>query len=327
MEGAGILDDPIRTTDFMVRLAKRLQDERGVSDSSSLQYLQTLYQLNGAKPFKNLAWTRKIDDIKGRLDGYADSTKMSYLATLVSALSLYKSPVYKKTARLYTSELNKAKEVVSKKPIHEKTEKQAENWVDWDEVIKKKTELASQVKPLLSLNRPLTPREYETVLSHLVLSLYTEMPPRRNKDFMEAFVVKSFRDSLPQNFNYLDLKGKRFIFNKYKTAKVYGQQIVGVPEDLMRTIKNYLKIHPKKDELVIPLLTRSDGSHLSSVNSITRILNRVFGKNVGSSMLRHSYLTSKYGKDTDAARIETERKATAEAMSHSMGLQNEYIKE
>jgi hypothetical protein len=64
----------------------------------------------------------------------------------------------------------------------------------------------------------------------------------------------------------------------------------------------------------------SDGEPLDKVNSITRILNRIFGKSIGSSMLRHSYISSKY------AAVNEEMKEDAKNMSHSLGMQKEYIK-
>ena len=67
------------------------------------------------------------------------------------------------------------------------------------------------------------------------------------------------------------------------------------------------------------LLVNNDGSPLPSVNSITRLLNRAFGKNIGSSMLRHIYLTSKY-KD-----VNKEMAKDANAMAHSSAEQKNYI--
>jgi hypothetical protein len=59
---------------------------------------------------------------------------------------------------------------------------------------------------------------------------------------------------------------------------------------------------------------------LDKINSITRILNKVIGKGVGSSMLRHSYLSNKYGDKLK------EQADDAKAMSHSLGQQKDYIK-
>jgi integrase len=115
------------------------------------------------------------------------------------------------------------------------------------------------------------------------------------------------------------------VFNVYKTAKKYGQQTVSIPEKLMDTIILYLKSHPiirgkinKKTN--VPFLVKYDGKPLDKINSITRVLNRVFKKNIGSSMLRHIYLSGKYDN------ISEEQKKDAEMMGHSVGQQKDYIK-
>jgi hypothetical protein len=38
-----------------------------------------------------------------------------------------------------------------------------------------------------------------------------------------------------------------------------------------------------------------DGEPINKSGDITKILNKIFGRNIGSSMLRNTYLTSKYG--------------------------------
>jgi hypothetical protein len=90
----------------------------------------------------------------------------------------------------------------------------------------------------------------------------------------------------------------------------------------------YLKFHPLlkgkkklKNNQTIPFLVYSDGKPLDSINSITRVLNSIFKKNIGSSLLRKSYLTSKYGN------VRQEMKEDAKAMSHSVATQQtNYVK-
>jgi integrase len=114
----------------------------------------------------------------------------------------------------------------------------------------------------------------------------------------------------------------RFIFNKYKTAKKWGEQIESVPEPLQKTLQVFFAHHPlaKTKSKEFKLLVKHDGSPLNTVNSITRILNRIFGKKVGASMLRHSYLSSKYGN------VLEEMKEDAEAMGHTVAEQKNYVK-
>jgi hypothetical protein len=148
-------------------------------------------------------------------------------------------------------------------------------------------------------------------------------------DYQEMSVVKKWNESMPTDRNYLDMDGQRFIFNKYKTAKASGQQIIDIPDadecPLMDAIVMYLKhnhhYRTAKTKLVeFRFLTKSDGTPLASVNVITRTLNKIFGKKIGSSMLRHSYLSSKYGKVLD------EMKADGMAMAHDLDTQKEYIR-
>ena len=67
-------------------------------------------------------------------------------------------------------------------------------------------------------------------------------------------------------------------------------------------------------------LVKPDGTPLTAVNAITRLLNKLFGKRVGSSMLRHSYLSQKYGT------VLEEMKQDAQMMAHSDGVQRTYIR-
>jgi integrase len=59
---------------------------------------------------------------------------------------------------------------------------------------------------------------------------------------------------------------------------------------------------------------------MTTVNVITRILNKLFGKNIGSSMLRHSYLSKKYGK------VLEEMAEDADLMAHDDSTQKTYIR-
>jgi hypothetical protein len=95
---------------------------------------------------------------------------------------------------------------------------------------------------------------------------------------------------------------------------------------MMEVVKSYLKFHPhsktlKKKSGVVPFLVDYEGNPFESVNSITRMLNKVFGKRIGASMLRSIYLTDKYSNQMN----ELNDDATAMGTSSST-IQNQYIK-
>jgi integrase len=316
----------MRTTDFMLQLAKKLMEERGIAESTATQYLQTLHKLNGGEGFKNLAWTKKFDDVQAVIDTYAPSTQGNQYMVLASVLSPFSTKAaYKSAYNHWRDKMMDARKVDAEKPAHEKSDRQEDSWLSWDEVSKKKSALREDITPFLS-HKLITASQFDKLLQYLIVSLYTDIPPRRNQDFLDMYVVKKWNKDMDASKNYYDLSTHRFIFNKYKTAKAYGQQILDVPNTeeapLQRTLADYLKHHPlaKSKQKEFKLLVKADGSAMSTVNAITRYLNRVFGKKVGSSMLRHSYLSSKYG-DTSK-----EMEEDAREMGHSTDMQRDYIK-
>ena len=319
------------TTEFMLHLVKQLEDERKVAESTANAYVKTLYQLNGRKPFKNLTFLKNTEGIDKIVAEYAETTQRAILATIVSVLSLFKDkPTFKRVfGHYYDGMMAKNKTLKEADGKNEKTEKQKENWSSWEEVVQKKTDITEDVSKFAA-GKTVSPAQYDKLLQYLILSLYTQIQPRRNQDYLDMYIVKKHTDKMPTDRNYLDIATSRFIFNKYKTAKKYGAQVIDIPHsdenNLLGDIHLFLKFHPlwkgvaKRKTEPVKFLVTADGSPMTAVNAITRVLNRVFGKKIGSSMLRHIYLSDKY-KDQNE-----EMKKDAEAMGHSLDLQRAYIK-
>jgi len=311
----------VKVNEFMLNLAKELKEKKGVADSTANAYIRAMFLLNGKQPFKNLTFLKKTDDVAELVKDYADNTIKLIYSSIVSVLSLFKEkPAYKKVYEFYYEKMmGKAKEMKDAgAESSDKTEKQKENWISWEEVKEKGDALGSAVAGF-SKKRSLTEQEFETLLHYTILALYTETQPRRNQDYLDMMVVKA----MPKNtdHNYLVItKGKpsKFIFNIYKTAKKYGQQTLDIPPTLAEILKLYLKFHPQKKETPHNFLVSYDGSPIVAQNAITRVLNKVFGKKVGSSMLRHIFLSTKYDIK------EMEKDATA--MGHSVEEQKKYMK-
>ena len=314
-------------TEFMLTLHKQLLDERKVAESTATAYIKALRILNEKKPFKNLTVLKKTEEIMKKVNEYAPSTQRTVVAMISSVLTLYKDKAgYKKVYEFYHNKITNdapGEQLPKVKPTSTKTKKEKENWIKWEDVLTKQKELRDEVgktaKPHWDVLLPLT-----------ILSLYVDTPPRRNQDYMDMDVVvvgkKTNVEALPKDKNYLLLEGKRqptkFIFNKYKTSKTYGQQIVEITDTLKDTLLNFLKHHPLNQGRSKPtqfaFLVNGDGSKFEQVNAITRILNKVFGKNVGSSMLRHIFLSEKY----DIKEMEGD----ATKMAHSLALQRSYLR-
>jgi hypothetical protein len=320
----------METTEFMLQLGKQLMDTRKVAESTANAYIKSLYALNGKKAFKNISFLKNIDEVEKRIGEYAESTQRALLATIVSVLGLYKDkPTFKKPYQHYYDKMmerSKEARAVAEERGNEKTEKQKENWVSWEDIEKRKSEIAEEVAKF-SGKKTIDSAQYEKLLQYIVLCLYTEVQPRRNDDYLSMYIVKKWNDKMPTDKNYLDVAGKRFIYNKYKTAKKWGQQTIDIPESLSNALNVYFKYHPlwkglaKRKTEPVKFLVSSDGTPLTAVNAITRLLNKVFGKKVGSSMIRHIYLSDKYKDTLD------EMKKDSLAMGHSLSQQKDYIRE
>jgi integrase len=309
--------------------------KKGLTDKSIALYIKNLKNINGKEDFSNFNFLKKVDDVNAFLHKFKPSTRKSYIGCIISVLGLFPTNkvltnLKNKYFILFNDENAKLKE-----SVNEKTETQKENWIDWNDVLKiwedarppellKKVQSKKGVKEKKSITFPsLTETEYTKLLNFMVLSLYVLIPPRRNEDYLKMVIsLEGDADEAMEDKtkNYLDLKNKQFVFNSFKTSKQYPNSIEKIPDDLMNIIDIYLKHYPKTIETGSPFLVFSDGERLDKINVITRILNKMFKKNVGVSMLRHSYLTHKYGD------INKEKEVDAKAMGHSLATQNTYVK-
>ena len=315
--------------DFIANLSKSLVTDRGVAETTANLYLRTLLMLNDKRPFTTLAFLKKKDAVAAKLESYADSTKKGILAAIVSVLSLYKDKatyksIYKHYYDLMMSKSKEFKEAEAAR-AGEKSEKQQKNWASWADVQKTDEELNKSAAEVMH-KKHLTAPEAEKILQSVVLSLYTKIQPRRNQDYLNMLVVKKWSDDMSADHNYLDLTGNQFVFNKYKTAKKYGVQKIAIPDDLLNILVSYLKHHTlwkeSRGKMAVPFLVSPGGVPITALNGITRILNKIFGKKIGSSMIRTIYLTDKYSA------LKEEQEEDSRAMAHSVALQQgTYVKE
>ena len=108
-------------------------------------------------------------------------------------------------------------------------------------------------------------------------------------------------------FNYLDWNAMKMYYNNYKTKGSYGTQTTDVPPELQSVLQKHF---PLKKTFEPIFLLEHNKKRLPD-NGITRVLNKVFGKNVSVSMLRNIYLTDRFGE------ADKQMDETAEAMGTS----------
>jgi integrase len=228
-----------------------------MTENTANQYIRYLKNIHGGE-FKNLSWVKDTEKVLATInEKYAESTRASALNALSVACEVSRG--YKKIGQFYKSKFQSAIAPINEqRNTGEKTEKEKEYWISWDDIIKRRDELEG--------------------LDRVILSLYTWLPPRRAKDF-GTMEINS------QTGNSFEPRTQRFLFRDYKTAGTYGEQVVDVPDDLYIELMDWLK--GRDTGKLLPI----------STVSITKHLNAIFKpKKISVSALRHIYDTHHFGE-------------------------------
>lgn len=173
----------------------------------------------------------------------------------------------------------------------EKTQTQSENWVSKEDIMAlynqhKQDALSCYKKSKLNMN------DLQTIQNYIILCLLggVFIAPRRSLDYTE-FKIKNINKD---DDNYLDKN--ELVFNKYKTAKFYNEQRVSIPKELKSILTKWIKNNDSDY-----LLYDSNGGKLTSVK-LNQRLNKIFGKKASVNLLRHSYLTDKFGDEIERSK-------------------------
>jgi integrase len=298
-------------SDFLVSIFDKR--DKPISESSRKLYQRNLEKLNDEKPVTSLGFLTDVSKIMQTISKYKPTTQRSFIISICTVLK-------NNNEKLYQTYFEILSKMNSDLKVHvEKTEKQKDNWMGEDEI----TNIYSKLKKLVP-KKIKSKEDYDAILNFMIMSLYVLQAPRRNIDYTLMKISSEMSD---KKYNYLDLNNKKFIFNNYKTQGTYLSTVVDVPDDLMRVILMYVKVHPESKKLKnkkynIHFLSTFYGENIEKSASMTNILNKIFDKKIGSSMLRNMYLTNKYGS------MMKEMKGDVKSMATSVDTaMNNYIKQ
>ena len=167
----------------------------------------------------------------------------------------------------------------------EKSETQEANWIEPTDVANVFTELKRNADLIYKKSHK-TPSDIQQIQNYIIIALLGGIfiSPRRAKDFCD-FKIKNMDTDKD---NYIDKK--KMVFNSYKTAKTYGKQEIALPPALKTILTKWFSVNPTDY-----LLFDTNMNPMTAVKLNQRI-NRIFDKKVGVNILRHSYLTDKFGE-------------------------------
>jgi len=289
------------------------QRDKPISDSSKKLYSRNLMKLNNDMPITNFNFLKEPKHILNMIKDYKPTTQRSYIIAICTVLKNSKNPNLYDMYFEILSNFNNQLKVRT-----DKSDSQKENWLSNDSIDKISSDLKSKV-----VKKVRNKEDYMNLLNHMVLSLYTMHAPRRNIDYS---LMKLSNNMSDDKFNYLDIDKQQFIFNNYKTQGKYNSVVVNIEDELMKVISLYLSNHPEKSKLKnktynIHFLKTFYNEDIIKSQEMTRILNKIFGKSVGSSLLRNMYLSNKYSNI-----IENLKKDTTDMGTSVEVALNNYIK-
>jgi hypothetical protein len=138
------------------------------------------------------------------------------------------------------------------------------------------------------------------------------IPVRRSKDYVD-FKIKS--PTAEDNF----LDKNKLVFNSYKTAKTYGQQVLTIPIKVKNILKKWIDINPTEW-----LLFDTNMGKMSNVK-LTQRINKIFNdKKVSVNQLRHTSITDKL-EDHQLSKKKAEKLMSD--MGSSLNMVDTYYKE
>jgi integrase len=254
-----------------------------------------------------------IDKILEVYDNIKYNTRKAHISALVSFIddeSEKSKPALTKLRNILIKDITTYNEYIN---TQSKSRAQDDNWLNWDDILKRYNQFEKEVNPLWRIKpEDLNKANYNKLQMFVLISCYVLIPPRRSLDYT-SFKLRNYDENKD---NYM--KGKKFIFNNYKTAKTYGKNEVAISTKLYSLITKWARIN-KSDWLL-----NGANSKVKPISApqLNNLLNNFFDKRVSVNILRHSFLTHLY-KDIPALEDMKER---ADAMGHSLESALTYVK-
>jgi len=190
------------------------------------------------------------------------------------------------------------------------TNREKKNFVRWEIIKKVFKKLELIYKKDKTLNN---------VTNLLMVGLYVLNKPRRIADYLYMSIVKNEPKNLEKK-NYCILGEKKFLFNNYKTAKIYGKTLININTKLFNIILDYIKL--KKLHYGDNLFEFKAKSIF--ITKLESIFQKYIGKTISVSLLRHIYITHLI--DNNMIKSTKDKLDIAKLMGNSIPVQADYYR-
>ena len=242
-------------------------------------------------------------------DQASNNSRKTYYSVVKSVLAGRKvatdEEAIKVYSKLFTGYFQRVKEASMKQEPMDKETADGQDPLTWAEAVKAREDCVKS----------------GDAQNACLLGCYTYIPPRRC-DYAGMMVVKTIKQTKDTNFNYCLIRKAKpvFIFNKFKTEKTFGQQVIDIPVELATLIRKWRETNNS-----MWLFVKQDGDPMDShrlSQHLIDLLERMTGKKAGASILRHAFLTDLLKDEKPIA----DKKPIADMMAHSTHTQELYAR-
>jgi len=296
------------------QLRPNLKDNTIKQYETQLKKLQKIFDTDN---YKFLDDPKKVEEKLSHL--HYTSRRNVYNAVIILLMALDKDKKLIEEYGEMRDELNK--QYQDEQASGKISEKQKDNFVDIEELYKMLEQMEKEIKPLKKKDK-LNQNERQLIKAYTIFSSLVRIPVRNDLAgliFISKTTYNKLSDKEKEENNYLvQLKNNlQYIFNEYKTAKKYKENVIDIPKDLQKILRMYIKFNNYKvGDVIFPI----------SKNGLTQLLTKYsmkyMNKKISSTMIRKSYLSSKYSD------MKKEMEKDSKIMGHSVGTaQKVYVKD
>ena len=290
----------------MDTLLSKIKDTRKITDSTLKLYgrnIKKLIQLSESENVDDFTSNKTLD----KLMSSSNSTLANYVATCLVVLGLDKT---KNKGRI--EELNMKLRELNGKVKNESDKPKDEEIVKWDSIVSLADKLRNNFFKI--------EMKHKEGMEALLLNFYSLFPPQRSEIFSNLIITTTKPTDKDNNYLYRKSTNVYFlIINKHKTARSAGEITEQITDkQLIKMLNRYLKLYNTKY-----LFQYSDDKSLSP-SDISKMLGQTtkeLGDKLGSSSMRHIYLSNKYSGVMKDLELDTQK------MGNSVGVAvSNYIK-
>ena len=264
------------------------------------QYVTNLNKLQKLFETDNYDFLSDTDKVMEKISGLGYLSQRNILnAVVVLLMALNSDEKYDKLLEEYGKIRDKYNDQYSESQTNIVSDKQAPNFATIEEIYEMINTMADELKPIKKKTE-LSKKEFSLLQAFTLFNIYARMPMRNSVGGgMEAIQKRAYNklseeERKDKNWLLIEKNKLSFILNDHKTNKAYGQLDLPIEDKSLRKIIRFYLKHNGMGVLFKTStgksITRTELSKL-----LIKFSKKYMNKSVSTTILRKSFLSSKYG--------------------------------